>query len=64
MTLESRTSSYLARLERIESSKLFRAAVIFIIVVSALAIGAKTYDLPSAPTRSDFSGTAGTSLTP
>ncbi len=46
MTLESRTSSYLARLERIESSKLFRAAVIFIIVVSALAIGAKTYDLP------------------
>jgi voltage-gated sodium channel len=46
MTLESRTSSYLARLERIESSKLFRATVIFIIVVSALAIGAKTYDLP------------------
>jgi voltage-gated sodium channel len=46
MTLESRSSSYLARLERIESSKLFRAAVIFIIVVSALAIGAKTYDLP------------------
>jgi len=46
MTLESRSSSYLARLERIESSKIFRAAVIFIIVVSALAIGAKTYDLP------------------
>ncbi|MFC1720322.1 ion transporter [Pseudomonadota bacterium] len=46
MSLDSRTSSYLARLERIESSKLFRAAVIFIIVVSALAIGAKTYDLP------------------
>lgn len=46
MTLESRSSSYLAQLERIESSKLFRAAVIFIIVVSALAIGAKTYDLP------------------
>lgn len=46
MIPESRTSTYLARLERIESSKLFRAAVIFIIVVSALAIGAKTYDLP------------------
>lgn len=46
MTLESRSSSYLAQLERIESSKLFRAAVIFIIVVSALAIGTKTYDLP------------------
>jgi len=46
MTLGSSPSSYLAQLKRIESSKLFRVAVIFIIIVSALAIGAKTYDLP------------------
>jgi len=46
MNLGSSPSSYLAQLERIESSKLFRAVVIFIIIVSALAIGAKTYDLP------------------
>lgn len=46
MTPDSHLSSYLAQLQRIESSKLFRGAVIFIIIVSALAIGAKTYDLP------------------
>jgi len=46
MTLGSSPSSYLAQLKRIESSKVFRVAVIFIIIVSALAIGAKTYDLP------------------
>lgn len=46
MTLGSSPSSYLAQLKRIESSKLFRVAVIFIIIVSALTIGAKTYDLP------------------
>lgn len=46
MTLDSSPSSYLAQLKRIESSKLFRVAVIFIIIVSALTIGAKTYDLP------------------
>ena len=46
MSFESSTSSRLAQLQRIESSKLFRGAVIFIIVLSALAIGAKTYDLP------------------
>jgi len=33
-------------LKRIEQSRLFQSAVIFIIVLSALAIGAKTYDLP------------------
>lgn len=46
MTLDNSPSSYLAQLKRIESSKLFRVAVIFIIIVSALTIGAKTYDLP------------------
>jgi voltage-gated sodium channel len=39
-------ASRLKQLQRLESSKLFQGAVIFIIVVSALAIGAKTYDLP------------------
>ena len=33
-------------LKRLESSQLFQGAVIFIIIISALAIGAKTYDLP------------------
>lgn len=39
-------ASSLARLKRIESSRVFQLAVIFIIIVSALAIGAKTYELP------------------
>lgn len=39
-------ASSLARLKRIESSRVFQIAVIFIIILSALAIGAKTYDLP------------------
>jgi len=34
------------RLRRIESSKLFQGIVIAIIILSALTIGAKTYDLP------------------
>lgn len=33
-------------LKRVESSALFQGAVIFIIVLSALTIGAKTYDIP------------------
>jgi voltage-gated sodium channel len=33
-------------LQQIERSKLFQSSVIFIIVLSAIAIGAKTYDLP------------------
>ena len=33
-------------IQRIEGSRLFQSSVIFIIVLSALAIGAKTYDLP------------------
>ena len=46
MAQNSSTASRLAQLQRIESSKIFQAAVISIIVISALAIGAKTYDLP------------------
>ena len=34
------------KLRRIESSKVFQGAVITIIILSALTIGAKTYDLP------------------
>ena len=33
-------------LQRIERSQVFQSSVIFIIVLSAIAIGAKTYDLP------------------
>jgi len=46
MTQDSSTASRLAQLQRIESSKIFQVAVISIIVLSALAIGAKTYELP------------------
>jgi len=38
-------SDILARLQRIESSRLFQGGVIFIIVLSAISIGAKTYDI-------------------
>lgn len=44
--LDTSANSHLNKLSRIESSKVFQGAVIFIIIVSALAIGAKTYDLP------------------
>lgn len=46
MAQDSSTASRLAQLQRIESSKIFQVAVISIIVISALAIGAKTYELP------------------
>ena len=46
MTFDSSAAEHLTQLRRIESSRLFQGAVIFIIVVSALTIGAKTYDLP------------------
>ncbi|WP_108125802.1 ion transporter [Saccharospirillum mangrovi] len=36
-----------ARLKRIESSSLFQGVVIAIIILSALTIGAKTYDIPA-----------------
>jgi voltage-gated sodium channel len=39
-------------LRRIESSRLFQGAVIAIILLSALTIGAKTYDLPPLAERS------------
>lgn len=39
-------SPVITRLSQIESSKLFQGAVITIIVLSALTIGAKTYELP------------------
>lgn len=39
-------------LQKIEASRYFQAAVIFIIVLSALSIGAKTYDL--APAAESF----------
>lgn len=35
-----------ARLKRIELSPIFQGSVIFIIILSALTIGAKTYDIP------------------
>ena len=46
MTFDSSAASYLTQLRRLESSRLFQGAVIFIILLSALTIGAKTYDLP------------------
>jgi voltage-gated sodium channel len=46
MSSERNPLSTHARLQRIESSKVFQGAVIAIIILSALAIGAKTYDLP------------------
>lgn len=39
-------SNYGQQLRAIEASKLFQGAVIFIIVLSALLVGAKTYDIP------------------
>ncbi|MEZ5466335.1 MAG: ion transporter [Lysobacterales bacterium] len=40
-------SSLLGRIQAVESSKLFQTAVISIIVLSALTIGARTYELPA-----------------
>lgn len=45
--MESRLSSVSSLLKRLEGSQLFQTAVISIILLSALAIGAKTYDLPA-----------------
>jgi voltage-gated sodium channel len=47
-----RPSPALAALQRIEGSRLFQGAVIGIILLSALTIGAKTYDLPPLVDRS------------
>jgi voltage-gated sodium channel len=46
MSPQLRTVSRFAQLRRIESSRLFQTVVIGIIILSALTIGAKTYDLP------------------
>lgn len=46
MNAELRPSGAYAALQSIEKSPIFQGAVIFIIILSALAIGAKTYDLP------------------
>jgi voltage-gated sodium channel len=53
----SRNSAYVTSsgaanlLQRVEQHRLFQGCVIFIIVLSALAIGAKTYELPSLAER-------------
>ncbi|HLT14114.1 MAG TPA: ion transporter [Marinobacter sp.] len=46
MSIELNPASSFAQLKRIESSKVFQGVVIAIIILSALTIGAKTYDLP------------------
>jgi len=46
MSAELNPRSSLEQLKRIESSKIFQGAVITIIILSALTIGAKTYNLP------------------
>lgn len=45
--MKSPAPSLLGRIQAVESSKLFQTAVISIIVLSALTIGARTYDLPT-----------------
>ncbi|ROT99854.1 ion transporter [Marinobacter sp. R17] len=52
MSYSTDASSVLGSLRRIESSKLFQTSVIAIIILSALAIGAKTYDLPEVVEQS------------
>lgn len=46
MSMDMNPASSFAQLKRIESSKVFQTVVIAIIILSALTIGAKTYDLP------------------
>ena len=46
MSLETSPMNGLSQLHRIEASNLFQGSVIAIIILSALTIGAKTYDLP------------------
>ncbi|MEM8562863.1 MAG: ion transporter [Pseudomonadota bacterium] len=46
MTQTRNPTSSLELLRKVESSKIFQLSVIVIIIVSALTIGAKTYDLP------------------
>ncbi|SDW12975.1 ion transporter [Marinobacter mobilis] len=46
MSTEMTRISTLEQLRRLETSKLFQGSVIAIIILSALTIGAKTYDIP------------------
>ena len=46
MSMDMNPASSFAQLKRIESSKVFQTVVIAIIILSALTIGARTYDLP------------------
>ena len=46
MSVDMNPASRFEQLKRIESSKLFQGSVIAIIILSALTIGAKTYELP------------------
>lgn len=46
MSLAQTERNMLARLQQIESSRIFQGAVITIIILSALTIGARTYEVP------------------
>ncbi|MHA7878878.1 MAG: ion transporter [Saccharospirillum sp.] len=48
----AQTATAAAWLKRIESSRLFQGSVIFIIILSALTVGAKTYNIPQWVERS------------
>lgn len=52
MSSQPATASRSAQLQRIESSRIFQTVVITIIILSALTIGAKTYELPPLAEKS------------
>jgi voltage-gated sodium channel len=52
MSSQPVTASRFAQLQRIESSRIFQTVVITIIILSALTIGAKTYELPPLAEKS------------
>ncbi len=49
--MTSTSPTWLVRIQAIESSKLFQTSVISIIILSALTIGARTYELPGGADR-------------
>jgi voltage-gated sodium channel len=49
--MSTQTQAWQARFDRLRSNKLFETLVIFIILVSALMIGVKTYPLPPVATQ-------------
>ncbi|MBB5320008.1 ion transporter [Marinobacter oulmenensis] len=61
MSMGMNPASSLEKLKRVESSKLFQGAVIAIILLSALTIGAKTYNLP--PLAEQVLGVLDTAIT-